>query len=446
MGPAADRTAEDGPAPGKNDHYNGLAMRVLGGRYQALFVLGAGGMAEVWLAHDKKTGREVALKRVHSGWARSAKDAPALVDEARLLGRIRHPNVVELVDVLWAEGELVLVMEYVRGLSLAQLLANGRERDLPPPPEVACAIVVGALRGLEAAHTATDTEGNSLGLIHRDVTPENILVGADGVAKLTDFGIARAEHRSQRTKTGDLKGKVRYLAPEQIHGQAVRETDLFAMGVTLWEALTGKPLSNAATDGEALAALLMFRATAPSAVREGISPALDEVVLRSLAAEPEARYRSASDMASALELAMGLTPAATTATAAWVSAVGGEELAMRDEKAKRPASRRGLWGAAGGALVALALVVSSQARPRAGAPGVNAIEVIPSSAITAAVPSTQGSAAALVASTPPVLSSVTTAPSSSSRGLAGGVRKPPRVVGVDASAGEPDRVHLELRK
>src|SRR5687767_6563935 len=173
--------------------------------------------------------RTVAIKRLHEGLARSPEAAATLLDEARLAARVQHPNVVAILDVLAVDGELTLVMEYVHGESLAVLLRAARARGEVVPPPVAVQIVREVLAGLHAAHEARSEAGEPLGLVHRDVSPQNILVGLDGAARVFDFGIAKAAGRYQETATGQLKGKVSYMAPEQLLGQAVdRRADVFA--------------------------------------------------------------------------------------------------------------------------------------------------------------------------------------------------------------------------
>ena len=164
------------------------------------------------------------------------------LDEARLAARIRHPNVVPTLDVVAMAGELFLVMEYVQGESLARLSKAALSRGEPIPPEMVVTMLVGALHGLHAAHEANNDHGEPLGIVHRDVSPHNVLVGTDGVARVLDFGVAKATGRVATTQEGHLKGKMAYMAPEQVRGTVSRQTDVYAASVVLWETLTGKRL------------------------------------------------------------------------------------------------------------------------------------------------------------------------------------------------------------
>src|SRR5258708_2848873 len=193
--------------------------------------------------------RTVAVKRMHPHLAKDPDFALMFVDEARTAARIRHPNVVATLDVLTASGELLIVMEYVHGESLGALmrLAAARKSRIPPP--VACALVTDVLLGLHAAHEATDDHGQPLGIVHRDVSPENVLVGADGTARVLDFGVAKAVGRLQVTREGQIKGKIPYMSPEQVRGHALgRATDIFSASAVLWEMLAGRRLFDCALD------------------------------------------------------------------------------------------------------------------------------------------------------------------------------------------------------
>jgi eukaryotic-like serine/threonine-protein kinase len=191
------------------------------GRYALFDALASGGMATVYLG--RLTGaagfsRTVAVKRLHPNFAKEADFVGMLVDEARLAGRIRHPNVVPTLDVVQLPDELMLVMEYVHGEALSKLLRNVAAAKAQIPLPIASSIMIGSLHGLHAAHEATDERGAPLEIIHRDVSPQNILVGVDGNPRILDFGVARATGRIQATGDGKLKGKLAYMAPEQLRG------------------------------------------------------------------------------------------------------------------------------------------------------------------------------------------------------------------------------------
>ena len=233
------------PPPGPN-----LVGRQLG-RYEIVSFIASGGMASVYAARALGMAgfeRLVALKVLHPHLAHEHEFITMFLDEARLAARIRHPNVVATLDISSTEAEgFYLVMEYVEGDHLGRLLGGAARMGggrLPVP--VVLRIVADALQGLGAAHELVDADGRLLQLVHRDVSPHNLLVGLDGVARLTDFGVARAEVRLAATRDGQFKGKLGYMSPEQIAaGACDRRSDLFAMGVVLWEALAGRRLFRA---------------------------------------------------------------------------------------------------------------------------------------------------------------------------------------------------------
>src|ERR1700722_14969633 len=233
----------------------GTPVAHVGGRYALYAEIASGGMATVHLGRLMGTGgfsRTVAIKRLLPQLARDPDFVAMFMDEARVAARIRHPNVVPTLDVLAADGQLLLVMEYVHGESLGRLLRTLRAERKRVPPAIASAILCGALHGLTAAPEAKSSgEGEPLGIVHRDVSPQNVLVGVDGVARVLDFGIAKAAGRTQTTREGNVKGKFAYMAPEQMNGEAVgRATDVYAAAVCLWETLTGERLFDADTEGQ----------------------------------------------------------------------------------------------------------------------------------------------------------------------------------------------------
>jgi serine/threonine-protein kinase len=249
-------------------------------------------------------------------------------DEARIVARIRHPNVVSILDVVSLPDELFLVMEYVSGESLAVLLRRCLRTGERAPPDVAVGIVCGMLAGLHAAHEATSESGAALGIVHRDVSPQNVIVGEDGFARVLDFGIAYAAERLQTTTSESLKGKLEYMAPEQIAGKRVdRRTDVYAAGVVLWETLTGQRLFKGDNDGHTVSLVQAGVRTAPSEIVEELPPAVDAVVLRALSLERGDRQATAAELAS--DLARALSPAPTERVARWVAETADESLARR---------------------------------------------------------------------------------------------------------------------
>jgi serine/threonine protein kinase len=300
------------------------------GRYAIYGEIGSGGMATVYfgrLRGARGFSRPVAIKRLHPQFAKTPRFVDAFLDEARLAAQVRHPNVVPTLDVVAEEGELLLVMEYVPGASLAELWDLAVARHDRVPPKIAAAIVAGALRGLHAAHEAKDEGGEPLGIVHRDVSPHNILVGTDGVARVLDFGVAKAELRVRTTSPGEVKGKLAYMAPEQIMlEQTSGRSDVYSASVVLWEALTGELLFRAENHGSLISKVLSDVVKAPSSVAREVSPELDAIVLRALSRNAE--ERPATALAFAVELE-DLGVASPKEVAEWVSHTAGEEMASR---------------------------------------------------------------------------------------------------------------------
>lgn len=307
--------------------------RVLG-RYAIFDEIGGGGMAKVHLGRVLGAAgfsRIVAIKRVQPALAGDPQSAAMLVDEARVAARIRHPNVVQTLDVVNADGELILVMDYVHGPSLSWLMRALRARDECAPLPIAMRIILDTLAGLHAAHEAKSERGRPLEIVHRDVSPHNVLVNAEGTAQLADFGIAKAEGKLTDTAHGQIKGKVAYMAPEQLRGESLdRRADVFATGILLWELLTGRELFRV-TSSRTLAAvaqrILEMNVEPPSHFR-GISPEVEDIVMRALHADPNERFRTAQAMGLALEAAAPV--ASREEVAAWIGDVAG---ALLDERA-----------------------------------------------------------------------------------------------------------------
>lgn len=298
------------------------------GRYVLGGPIAVGGMASVHLGRlDGPVGfrRTVAIKRMLGAFAGSPQARAMLIDEARLAARVHHGNVVQTLDVVEEGDELFLVLEYVHGESLERLLAKSRALGRRAPVRVITAVLVGALRGLQAAHEVKGEDGKSLELVHRDLSPHNLIVDVNGVARVLDFGVARARGRLQGTTDGQLKGKLAYLAPEQVHGEASRRSDLFTIGVVLWECLAGRQLFEGANEAALLSQVLRCRV--PPLAAEGVdAPGLQAVLDRVLQREPEERFATAAELADALE-ACGM--ASASEVAAWVQELAAEVLRER---------------------------------------------------------------------------------------------------------------------
>ena len=274
------------------------------GRYALFSEIAAGGMATVHLGRllgPVGFARTVAIKRLHPHLARDPEFVSMFLDEARLAARVRHPNVVPTIDVVAEAGELFLVMEFVQGESLARLIRVARTAKTRIPPNIVVSAMIGVLHGLHAAHEAKSERGQPLNIVHRDVSPQNVIVGADGVARIFDFGIAKAIGRLQITRDGEVKGKYAYMAVEQMHGTVTRKTDLYAASVVLWEALTGARLFRGDSDGEILNAVLSAPVPPPSAVVPELPAVYDAIVMRGLERDPALRFSTAREMALALE-------------------------------------------------------------------------------------------------------------------------------------------------
>ena len=308
------------------------------GRYVIYDEFASGGMASVHfgrLSGPVGFSRPVAIKRLHPHLARDPEFVGMFLDEARLAARVRHPNVVPTLDVVSLEGEVFIVMEYVLGESLAKLARAQRKRGGNVPLRYAVAAVASALHGLHAAHTATDEQGNPLGLVHRDVSPQNVLVGSDGVARMLDFGVAKAAGRISDTRDGALKGKVAYMPPEQLMSRDVSaQSDVYAASVVLWELLTGKRMFEGSTDAAVVAKILAqiveHDLPRPSALEPSIPKALDDIVMRGLAPKIEERFSSAREMALLLEKNGGLV--ASSELGEWVDGLASEALAGRSAR------------------------------------------------------------------------------------------------------------------
>jgi serine/threonine-protein kinase len=301
------------------------------GRYAVYDRIASGGMASVHLGRllgPVGFARTVAVKCLHEQFAEDPEFVAMLLDEAKLAARINHPNVVQTLDVVAADKELFLVMEYVQGESLSRLVRQSESNGTRVTPAMAAAMVAGVLHGLHAAHEARGEDGEPLGIVHRDVSPQNVVVGIDGVARVLDFGIAKAAGRAQCTREGQVKGKLAYMAPEQIDGKVGRATDIYAASIVLWETLTGKRLF-ACYDppGEVIRRVLEGCNVPPSRLVPDIPPALDELTMRGLATDPGRRPATALEMAIALEDCLPLMP--TSRLGNWVQETAAETLKER---------------------------------------------------------------------------------------------------------------------
>ena len=308
------------------------------GRYVLWGVIGSGGCATVHLGRLVSEGgfsRTVAVKRLHSEYSADPDFVAMFLDEARLAGRIHHPNVVQSLDVLGSRDvhgsrELFMIMDYVEGETLSRLVNRCGARGERPPMPIVLSIMTGVLRGLHAAHEARSESGEPLEIVHRDVSPQNVVVGVDGVARLLDFGIAKAIGRVHTTRQGDFKGKAAYMAPEQIVGSATKLYDVYAASVVLWEALTGRRLFTGENQAAVLHQVATGNVAPPRSIAPDIGPAIEAIVMRGLARNPDDRFASALAMAEALENACPL--ASHSEVGGFVRRVARDELAERAAK------------------------------------------------------------------------------------------------------------------
>lgn len=308
-----------------------VAPLLVVGRYAVFDRIASGGMATVHvgrLVGSNHFIRTVAIKRLHPQFAHDHEFTSMLLDEARFVTRIQHPNVVPTLDVIAEGDELLLVMEYVRGVSLDRLLRASKEQQKRLPPSVVVAIVANLLNGLHAAHEASNERGQPLGLVHRDVSPHNVLVGLDGVSRVLDFGIAKAEGRASSTREGQLKGKIRYMPPEQLEGNVTRAVDVYAAGIVLFEALTAERMFGDAQEVEAVARILDHRLRLPSQLDPSLAP-FDPIFRRATAALPSERFSTTKEMSDELERVLPSAPAREVSR--WVGELVSDVL---DEQAK----------------------------------------------------------------------------------------------------------------
>jgi serine/threonine-protein kinase len=304
-------------------------------RYELLCPMAEGGMASVWIA--RQTGKHgfqrlVAIKTILPKYASEVRFQRMFVDEARIASRIDHDNVVHILDVGEQHDVTYLVMEYVDGDALSKLYREVERKEVLLPPGIVLRVLADVCGGLHAAHELRDDAGLLMGVVHRDVSPQNVLVSSTGVAKLIDFGIAKARDRLSGDTTADqLKGKVRYMAPEQALGRTMdRRADLWAVGAMMYQLLSGKPPYEAENDMQTLFLLSSGRPPAP--LPATVHPAIVALVKRALAHSPSKRFATALELGQAIEEAM--VEAKITTTTAGVAAYLAEHATERAQKRK----------------------------------------------------------------------------------------------------------------
>jgi len=286
--------------------------------YQILAKLAAGGMAEIFLARGEGVAgveRYCVLKRILRDRASDVHFVRMFLDEARLAAQLQHPNIAQVYDIGKLGDSYFFTMEYVHGETVRALLhrAQGLRRQLP----INCVLTIaaGAAAGLHHAHARIGLDGRALDIVHRDVSPSNLMVSYEGGVKLVDFGVAKAADRSQETKSGTVKGKISYLSPEQCRGKRVdRRSDLFSLGICVWEMLTTERLFRRSSDFENMNAIVSEPTPPPSSRRPELPPELDALVLRLLAKSPDDRFQTADEVVEAIEAVAARTSSVLSAS------------------------------------------------------------------------------------------------------------------------------------
>lgn len=276
-------------------------------KYTIVAKLATGGMAEIFLARNESSAgveRYVVLKRVLQDRAADIKFVNMFLDEARLAARLQHPNIAQVYDTGRLGDSYFFTMEYVHGETVRHILHETFATQQPVPLACALTIIAGVAAGLQHAHDRVGFDGRPLGIVHRDVSPSNLMVSYDGNVKVVDFGVAKAAHRASQTQTGAIKGKVGYMSPEQIRNTGVdARSDLFSLGIVVWEMLVGDRLFARAGEFETLEAIVTAPAPPPSTRRSEITPEIDAIVGRLLQKSPRDRYQTAEELLEDLEVA-----------------------------------------------------------------------------------------------------------------------------------------------
>jgi serine/threonine protein kinase len=270
------------------------------GSYEIVRKLARGGMAELFLARTvgpQGFEKLVVLKRILPSFAENQRFIQLFLDEARLAATLDHPNVAHVHDMGDVDGQYFIVMEYIDGQDARSILRRTHQLGRHVPIEHAVQIAREVAAGLHYAHERRRPDGGLLGIVHRDVSPSNIIVSYDGAVKLVDFGVAKAATSSQRTRTGSLKGKVGYMSPEQARGAAIdRRSDIYSLGIVLWELVTTRRLFKAENDLATIQLILNEAPLRPSFIRTDCSPELERIVMRALSQSVDQRYQTAEQI------------------------------------------------------------------------------------------------------------------------------------------------------
>jgi serine/threonine-protein kinase len=340
--PSEPGEASDPGTPGMISHVDGPisergpVARI--GRYALFEQFAAGGMATVHFGRLDGAGgfsRVVAIKRLLPHLLDNRDFTEMLLNEARLAARVRHPNVVATLDVVASKGDVLLVLDYVPGEALSTLCrTQAKERKDFVPVEIAIGIMQDVLSGLRAIHEATDERGRSLDLVHCDVSPPNVIVGADGMSRVLDFGIAKALEQLEEAQPERREGKLGYMSPEQIEGgRLTQRSDVFSAGIVFWELLALKRMFTSGDETERSEKILSGKYPHPKEFRPELPDELDALVMRALARDPEARFATIREFAEALDRTA--TAASRTRIADWVKDLAQPALAERTRMVAR---------------------------------------------------------------------------------------------------------------
>ncbi len=316
------------------------------GRYRLTRKLATGGMAEIWLASiegPEGFQKRVVVKKILPHLAEDDEFVRMFLDEARIAARLNHPNIVQIFDLGDADGAYYIAMEYIPGKDLRRVYQDSVKAGTPLPIPLSVRVLIESAQALDYAHSATDPSGRPLRLVHRDVSPQNVIVTFQGGVKLVDFGIAKAADQAAHTRAGVLKGKYSYMSPEQAAGDPVdSRTDIFALGIVAYELATGFRLFKRDNEIATLEAVRECEVPAPSSISPLVPKSLDRVLLKALARDPDERYRTAGQLALALEefLLLGQFPASGAHLAEFMRGLypGGDE--PEPEPAPAPAPSR----------------------------------------------------------------------------------------------------------
>ena len=285
------------------------------GPYEITELLAAGGMAEIFLGQKPGPGgfrKQLVIKRISKKLIGDREIEMMFVDEARVQALLDHPNIVQIYDFGEEKGSYFIAMELVRGATLRWVVDNASAVRRPIPLQHALRIASDVLCGLHYAHERIDDTGEALKLIHRDISPVNVLITRSGIAKLCDFGVAKSEMQQQMTRAGIVKGKFRYMSPEQLNAEPLdRRADLFAVGSVLWEMLVGRRLFDLANEDDVVAAIRAGNYPAPSDLRPGVPRPVDRILRRALHLNRDRRFRSAREFQLACEEILRLLPTAS---------------------------------------------------------------------------------------------------------------------------------------